>query len=333
MVTLFRAVRRYRARASSGSPMLIALFVALPGLAPHALAHHPVGAGELDGGWNFEPWLVSCLAASALLYARGVMRLWSKAGTGRGIQRRQAACFAAAWIVLTGALVSPLDAIADRQFWLHMIQHELLMVVAAPLFVVSRPLEAIAWGLPASWRVPVARGVQRRPMAALSAVLAMPSTGWLLHALVLWGWHAPRWFDAALHDTALHVLQHASFFATALLFWWTVLDRHRRHGARADGVALASLFTTMLHTGALGALLTFSPTVWYPTYRTAAPMFGLTALEDQQLGGLVMWIPAGLVYVGVALAIASAWLRRGDRTPRMTAGTYGVEIDFDRRLR
>ena len=123
--------------------------------------------------------------------------------------------------------------------------------------------------------------------------------------VALWLWHAPPLFEASLRSEGVHTLQHISLLATALLFWWSVLGTAKRG---AQGGALVSLFTTMVHTGALGALLTLSSAVWYPSYAPTAPVFGLTAPEDQQLGGLIMWVPAGLVYVIVGLALANRWL-------------------------
>jgi putative membrane protein len=278
--------------------------------------------------WNAEPWLVACLLASALAYALGTARLWRKAGTGRGIRIAQTWCFAAAWSSLALALLSPLDHAAEERFWLHMVQHELLMVVAAPLIVVSRPLEAMTWALPAAWRSGVGLGLHRPAIAAAWRIVTLPVSAWLIHALALWLWHVPVWFEAALHREGVHVLQHASFFGSALLFWWTVF-RPRRGARVADGSSIASLFTTMLHTGALGALLTFSTALWYPSYRMGTTLSGMTPLEDQQLGGLVMWVPAGAVYVGVALAIALRWLQPrhqveggADALGKLSVGSY-----------
>jgi len=133
--------------------------------------------------------------------------------------------------------------------------------------------------------------------------LAAPRRAWWLHAAALWIWHVPAFFLAALGNVALHDLQHLSFFGSALLFWWAVFGR----GIRArEGTALALLFTTMLHMNALGLLLTFAPSAWYASAEST--LFGLTALEDQQLGGLVMWMLGGLVYVGAGLAVVAAWL-------------------------
>jgi putative membrane protein len=132
---------------------------------------------------------------------------------------------------------------------------------------------------------------------------------WALHALALWLWHVPAFFEAALHNEGIHALQHASFLGTALLFWWAVIGAHA-NTARGTGAALAYLFTTMMHTSALGALLTLAPTPWYPDYVTTSMRFGLDPVGDQQLGGLVMWVPGGAAYLWAALAIAWRVLTR-----------------------
>jgi len=254
--------------------------------------------------WNDEPWLAALLAASAILYGAGVARLWRRAGVGRGITRGAVARFVLGWLALVLALVSPLDALGETLFSVHMVQHELLMVVAAPLLVLGRPLEAWAWSLP-SPVVQALAGIGRaRGLRPLWAAMTEPVGAWCLHALALWAWHAPVLFDAALADERIHIAQHASFLGTALLLWWAVLGRGTR---RPDGASLAILFTTMVHTSALGALLTFASHPWYANDARAA---WLSPLEDQQLGGLVMWVPGGLGYLAAGLAIIGRWLRR-----------------------
>lgn len=249
--------------------------------------------------WTFEPWVVGCLLVAAFLYCAGARNLWRKAGIGRGLKVWQAAMFAAGWLTLCAALISPLDALGSRLFSVHMVQHELLMIVAAPLFVLARPLEAWTWGLAPAWRSPVSRIAHRSPLQRAWTALTMPVSAWAIHAAALWIWHVPALFNAALSSDGLHALQHASFLASALLFWWAVLGKA---GGRNPALAIALLFTTMLHTGALGALLTFSPSQWYGGYdRTSA--YGLDAMEDQQLGGLIMWIPGGVAYLAAGLAM------------------------------
>jgi cytochrome c oxidase assembly factor CtaG len=138
-----------------------------------------------------------------------------------------------------------------------------------------------------------------------------PVGAWTLHAVALWAWHVPVLFEAALADDAVHVAQHACFFASALFFWWSVFAR----GARRAGASVASVFTTMMHTSALGALLTFAPTPWYAHYAETSA-FGLSALEDQQLGGLVMWVPGAFAYLVAGLAIVAASLNQRRAPPR-----------------
>jgi putative membrane protein len=221
---------------------------------------------------------VALLATTLVLYAWGVRRLWRKAGVGRGIGLPHLLCFSLGWLTVGISLLSPLHHYAEHLLWAHMVQHELLMVVAAPLLVLGRPLEAWRWVLP-----------MRTPK-----ILADPLFAWALHAVGIWLWHAPALFAAAVHSEWLHLAQHASFFLPAAIFWWTVFAANARPLA-----AVASLFTTMLHTGALGALMALSRASWYPGY----------ALEDQQLAGLVMWIPAGTVYPVAALWLMARCLR------------------------
>jgi putative membrane protein len=136
--------------------------------------------------------------------------------------------------------------------------------------------------------------------------LTAPLIAWLLHAAALWIWHIPRLFNAALADGALHDVQHVTFLGTALIFWHALL-RHGAHPAR--GAAILYLFTTTIHTGVLGALLTFARSPMYAPFDHGLRVFGtLTPLEDQQLGGLIMWVPGALVYIGVALSLLARWL-------------------------
>jgi putative membrane protein len=226
---------------------------------------------------------LSLLAATCLLYGAGIVALWRRAGLARGIRTGCVLSFFCGCGVLAAALLSPLHHAAERLLWAHMVQHELLMARAAPLIVLGRPLEALVWALPARWR----------PAVRLPSFLSSVVFAWALHAAAVWLWHLPIAFHAAMLREALHMLQHASFLATALLFWWVVLKP-----GLAKLAALAALFTTMLHTGALGALMALSPASWYTGYE----------LADQQLAGLVMWVPGGIAYLVAALALSGRWL-------------------------
>ena len=286
-------------RCLLAAPLLLA--------APFAGAHAPRLASPAPAiGWSFEPWVLCCLLASLLIYVAGLRRLWRQAGVGRGIGIGRAAAFGGGWLALVLALVSPLDALGGLLFSAHMVQHEVLMILAAPLLVMGRPLAVWTWGLPRDWRTHAGRLARHRAVAGTWDVLTHAPAAWALHGLALWAWHLPPCFEAALRSPAVHSLQHASFFATALLFWWPPLGGASRAG---HGSAMLYLFTTMVHTGALGALLTFSTVPWYPAYAATTPALGFDLLEDQRLGGLVMWVPAGLAYLVVALAAAARLLQ------------------------
>jgi putative membrane protein len=262
---------------------------------------------EMETTWTLNPWVTLPLALSGGLYLAGLLRLWRRAGIGRGVKRWQVACFAVGWGLLVFALVAPLHWLGERLFSAHMIEHEILMALAAPLLVVGKPV-AMLWAFPAAMRHRLG-GIGRSPLVARSwRWLTNPLVATLLHGAALWIWHAPPLYEAALADPWIHWLQHLSFFVTAILFWRALLQA--REGERAYGPAVFYLFVTSLHTGFLGILLAFFRRPIYPTQTSAAPEWGLTPLEDQQLAGLFMWIPAGLVYAGMALILAGLWIAR-----------------------
>lgn len=263
-------------------------------LAP-ILAH--AHASETAPG--METWVAVCLAVAAIAYVVGLRNLWGRAGIAHGVSLRQAATFAAGWIMLAVALGGPIEAWSGTSFAAHMMQHELLMLAAAPLLAASRPLGVFAWALPAHARRGLRALTSPRWMRASWQWLTAPLWATVLSIVVLWVWHAPRLFDLATVHRGWHALQHASFFVTALAFWWAL--RPGSSPARKVGQAVACLFVTMVVTGALGGLLAFSAAPWYASYAHHASPFGWTPLEDQQVGGLIMWIPCGTLYLVAAL--------------------------------
>ena len=208
-----------------------------------------------------------------------------------------------------------------------MIQHELLMVVAAPLIVLGRPLEAWTWALSGSARRFFAAAAKTTVLRTIGYVTTLSLGAWVLHALALWLWHLPILFRAALLNPVVHILQHGCFFGSALAYWWTVVGGRARN---PTGTSIASLFTTMLHTSALGALLTFAPSPWYVT--DGARAFGLSALEDQQLGGLIMWVPGGMAYMIVGTDDRGPMARTAAHA-REDVTTSGVFRSFTPRAR
>ena len=278
------------------------------------LIHAGLGSGSLWAAWEWEPGIVIPLALGAVLYVRGLLLLWDE-HVGRGIRVWEASCFAVGWLVTALALLSPLHAISEQLFVAHMVQHELLMVVAAPLLVVGRPLVPMLWALPSPARRRVGRATRRDEVRHVWRFVTRPTVAFCIHGAAIWIWHAPALYQATLRSDAVHAAQHLSFLGTALLFWWTIIQAHAPGGrARAItfGTAVLLLFGTALHSGALGALLTFSRTLWYPAYGSAARAWGLTPFEDQQLAGLIMWIPATFAYLVAALFLFTGWLRASE---------------------
>jgi cytochrome c oxidase assembly factor CtaG len=271
----------------------------------------PVRPHDAWSAWTWEPWVVVLLTVSAALYVRGVARLWSTAGRGRGIREGEAAAFVIGWMSLAVALVSPLHALGSALLAAHMVQHEVLMLVAAPLIVLGRPYAASQWALSLRGRHAMRQMTHHRHVQETWRLVSAPFAVWLLHAVVLWVWHVPSLYQRTLDNEMIHAAQHTMFFGTALLFWWTLI--HGRYGRFGYGAAVVYVFATAMHSGALGALLTFSERLWYPVYAPRTAAWQLTPLDDQQLAGLIMWIPASLVFIVVGLALFAAWLKEAER--------------------
>ncbi|HKH46412.1 MAG TPA: cytochrome c oxidase assembly protein [Thermoanaerobaculia bacterium] len=262
-----------------------------------------------------DPLAVFLLGLAAWLYARGLAEVWRRAGGRKGLRGWEAACFGAGWITLAIAMVSPLHPWGEILFSAHMAQHETLILAAAPLLVLGRPLAVFLWALPPAARERVGEWTASRPVAAIWQTITGPLAVFVIHGLALWLWHAPTLYQAALQNDAVHLAQHASFFGSAALFWWALV--HGRYGRMGYGVAVFYVFATALHSGVLGALLTFAPRLWYPIYAERAAVWGLSPLEDQQLAGLIMWVPSGALFVALGLGLFAAWLGESERRAAM----------------
>jgi len=261
--------------------------------------------------WTVDPLALASLVAAGALYARGAARLRRGTERGRGIRGWQIFSFAAGWITLVLALHSPIAAISEILFSVHMTQHELLMVVAAPLLVLARPLGVFLWALPSALRAGVGRWSRRPYVARTWRALTGPLTVWILQGAALWIWHLPMLYQAAVENDGIHALMHACFLFTAALFWWALV--HGRYGRLGYGMGVLYVFTTGIHSTVLGALLTLAPRPWYAIYRVRAPLAHVDPLADQQLAGLLMWVPFGIVFVVIGLALFAAWLGEAER--------------------
>lgn len=301
-----------RGRGGWAAAAVAGLWLGLPeGLRAHV--GRPPEPHDLWSAWTLEPGVLLGVGILAGAYAHGTVRLWNRAGVGRGVRTVQVGCFAAGLAALLLALTSPLHALGSALFSAHMAQHELLMLAAAPLLVLGTPAVALLWSLPRRARRAVARWTPAPGVRRAGRALASPGAAWLIQLVVLWGWHAPPLYQSTLGSEAVHVLQHLSFLGAAVLFW-EVLRRMVRRSRGGFGVGILYVFTAGVAGTMLGALLTFSSTAWYPVYQGTTTAWGLTPLEDQQLGGVIMWVPFGLVYVSCAVGLVVGWLRALERT-------------------
>jgi putative membrane protein len=270
------------------------------------LAHpgQPPAPHDLWSAWNLHPVLLGGLLLAAWAYWRG-----QTSGPRRPIDTWRARCFTAALVALGLALLSPLDALSGALASAHMVQHLLLLLAAAPLLALSAPSSAILRGSPLALRR--ASGRWRRRLGLTHGnlgVLLHPFAVWLLSVGVIWFWHAAGPYDATLDNQPLHVLEHASFLVTAVLFWQVVVGV--RGAARVSGgLGVLLVFAMAMQSVFLSVLLTFARTPWYSGYAQTTAPWGMDPLTDQRLAGVIMWIPAGGIYLMVALALLVAWIR------------------------
>lgn len=269
------------------------------------LGHQVVAPSDLAGSWTFEPALLAMLALAAFVYGRGRARLGRRIARRR--ETRRAVASYGGLVVLAAALMSPLDALASTLFSGHMVQHLLLMLVAAPLLVYGRPTAALVAGLPAGGRDMVRQsGLRGSRLRGTAHALANPVVVWIVGTLALWAWHMPVLYEAALAHEALHVLEHASFLGAAVLFWSVVFASGTRRGLPRP-VAIVLVFASGVQSSALGAVLLFASTPLYDVHAEGARVWDVSHLGDQQLAGALMWSPPALLYIVIMGWLLVRW--------------------------
>jgi putative membrane protein len=252
----------------------------------------PVSPDAVWSRWNFDPVLITILVLCALGY--GV------AARGRGnIDNRQKLSFYAGWAVLSAALISPLCPLSVSLFSARVAQHMILVLIAAPLIIVGRSETVIAGLL----------GHRRPKIVAGSAfTAALSATG--LYAVLLWFWHSPEPYAATFTSDIVYWSMHVSMIGSALWLWHVLLDRRRVHAVPS---LIAGLMTST-QMSLLGALITFAPHPLYSPHILTTINWGLTQLQDQQLGGAIMWVPGGVIFLAMAMFVL--WSLIGDRVQR-----------------
>ena len=258
--------------------------------------------------WSFDPLVVIGVLVSGGLYWRGWRKLRRKSKATAHV--REAECFGLGLALLLIALCSPIGTYDQQLFSAHMVEHLLLTIGAPPLLLLGKPLLPVLWGLPDAERRGAALLLApSNALAQIGGKLAEPRIALTLFVGSFAVWHVPTFYDAAQGPNVIHYLEHAVFFTTALLFWWPVI--HPSGGSRtlSKVAAIAYFSVPMFESTLIGALLTFATRPFYATYALAPRITSLSAVDDQQLAGLIMWIPGGLVYVAAILWLLASLLR------------------------
>ena len=276
--------------------------------------------------WEWRPEVTISLGMLALLYGLGWQRL-RRRGAHRLANGWRLVSYYGGILALVVALLSAVDALQSLLFTMHMVQHLLLTMVAAPLIVLANPFPIVLWSFPRE---------QRR---AFSLLLARGRAGRRLlvrvtHSRIAWAlfvgtfvlWHAPTMYEAALYSDIVHDIEHISFFVTALLFWWHITQAPPRvHGRLGYGARIALLAGAFVINEALSVALAFASSPWYSYYTTVPRIWGLSALADQKLGGAIMWVPGGMMYVVAIVVLLARLLDAEEKKPPLPEGEWATE--------
>ena len=276
----------------------------------------PAGAHIADGenmltDWHWRWDVIFVLSIFAILYIHGWRRLRKIGGEAK---LSQLVFYAIALIAIGAALLSPLDDLASYLLIAHMLQHELLIMLAPPLILLANPVPVLLWGLGESPRLQAAHLLARHSaIRRVRDILGSMPVAWSLYVINLWAWHYPALYDAALRVPWIHDLEHVLFFLTALVFWWPVIQPASRLAPIQHGLRILYLFFAATQDTILAGLIALSREVLYPHYQTALRLWNMTPQEDQIGGGIVMFVVGSTTYAIAILILVNALLGEGRR--------------------
>jgi cytochrome c oxidase assembly factor CtaG len=254
--------------------------------------------------WNWEPSIIIGTVLIVGLYLYGIGPLRRKYQLATEVKRGQVVAFLLGVFIIFLALVSPLDELGDSYlFSAHMVQHLFITLVGPPLLLIGTP----AWLLQ-----PLLR---KRAVFLIARVLTFPALAFLLYNADFWLWHAPPLYNATLENQGIHILEHVTFIVFGILNWWPIFSPSEELPRLSLGGQILYIFLTGMPTVALGAGLTFFPPLYAP-YLAAPRIWGLSAAVDQQLGGLIMWIPGNIFYIVIVSILFIQWMQKQDAKQR-----------------
>lgn len=285
-----------------------------------ALPVRPVPHDAIEGdwwlAWNFDPQYLIPVVLLGFIYARGLAR-WTERSRPHSAWRTTS--FYAGLALLVLIYESPLDRLGEHHFSFHMIQHSIAMMIVPPLIYLGAPSTPVLRGLPKGFRRAVVQPVLNHPVTrSVWNFLTFPPIAVVIFSVTQWAWHLmPGWYDAALNDDVIHNIQHITFLAVAMLFWWNIVDPKPRRSRIPMGMRIIYLYAAMVPKHVLAAMITFSDRVFYETYERRELFIPLSPADDQQLAGVLMWVPFGEIFnLVVAAIIFMQWWGQSERNQR-----------------
>ncbi len=277
---------------------------------------HPLVRALLSG-WEWRPEVLTVLVSLGILYMTGWRRLRRQRPGSRLASVPRLAAYLGGLFALALSLLSPIDRLGGQLFYMHMIQHMLSIMVAAPLLWLGMPFPVALWGLPAHLRRSIARFFVRDSAFRQGLrKVTRPAIAWLAFITIYVGWHDANLYNLALERDWVHDLEHITFFGAALLYWWHVVGAGPRiHGRFPAWARIGYLIGTVPPNMLLGVIIAYSDTVIYTYYLSVPRIWGITALQDQMIGGVIMWIPGSMMFIVAALIVLARALDADDSQP------------------
>lgn len=277
---------------------------------------HPLIQALLSS-WEWRVDVMAVLLGAGALYVTGWLRLRRRSNTRKLAQRRRLAAYVGGLATLAIALMSPIDRLGGQLFFMHMIQHKLEIMIAAPLLCLGNPFPFMLWGLPAPARRWVAGLFTRRSRfrRVLSQATA-PGIAWFVFIAFYMGWHDPGFYNLALYHKGVHDVQHLTFFVSAMLFWWHITHAAPHiHGRTTVWVRLIMLIAVIPAQMIAGIIIATSPELLYTYYASIPRFWGVSVLDDQTIGGMIMWTLSSEMVVWAAVFLLGGLFGREQAAP------------------
>lgn len=285
------------------------------------------------GSWDLRIELIIVLALAGTIYTRGWLRMRQRTAARQGDNPWRAGArwrpllYVGGLLVLGLALMSPIDVMGSQLFYVHMIQHVLVVSIVPPMLWLANPLPFVLWGLPDWFRLQFGRLLGRKGgLRHGLKQFAGPGVVWISYVIFYLGWHDPMLYNAALEREWVHDLEHFSFFGAAMLYWWHVLGAgpvvHKPFSTVGRFIfLLLAVPPNMI----AGIVIAFSESPIYSHYEAMPRIWGMSVMADQRLAGVIMWVPGSMMYMIFALILAARWLKKEEEKPPLPESKWATE--------